>query len=135
MKTVTIVSDDKVGLLADMSYILAKAKINIESVNVDVIAGKAIISLGLSDVTKGKEMLEAAGYKVEEMNSVVVKLPDRPGELNRITSMLSKDGINIENVRTISKDAKSTVLSITVDKPKRAVSVLKEFLMTNESPY
>ena len=135
MKTVTIVSDDKVGLLADISYRLAKGKINIESVNVDVIAGKAIISLGLSDVVKGKGALEAAGYTVEEMNSVVVKLPDKPGELTRITNMLSKDGISIQNVRTLSKDEKNTVLCITVDKPKRAMGLLKDYLVINESPY
>ena len=28
MKTITIVADDRVGLLADMSYVLGKAKID-----------------------------------------------------------------------------------------------------------
>ena len=135
VKSVTIVADDKVGLLADISYILAKAKINIDSVNVDVISGKAIISLGLSDAVKGKNVLEAASYKVEDVNSVVVKLPDKPEELSRVTSMLSKDGIKVENVRTLSKDEKSTILAITVDKPKRAIGVLKSYLVINESPY
>ena len=135
MKTLTIVADDKVGLLADISYILSKSKINIESINVDVVAGKAIITLTMSDADKGKKTLEAAGYKVEEMNAVIVKLSDEPGELSKITQMLSKEGININNVLMISKDGKSTVLSITVDKPKKAMLVLHDYLITKESTY
>lgn len=135
MRTITIVSDDKVGLLADISYILSKGKINIDSINVDVVAGKAIITLSLSDTEKGKSVLEASGYKVEEANTVVIKLPDKPGELSKITSMLSKEGINIENVHMLSKDGKTTVLSVAVDKQKRAAALLKEYLVANESVY
>ena len=135
MKALTIVSNDKVGLLADISYVLSKAKVNIESINVDVISGKAIITLSLSDAAKGKEVLEGAGFKAEEIDSVIVKLDDKPGELNRVTNMLSKEGINIENVHMLSKDGKNTVLSIRVDNPKKAAMVLKNSLITKESLY
>ncbi len=135
MKVITIVADDKVGLLADISYILSKSRVNIDSVNVDVVSGKAIITLSLSDVIKGKTVLEASGYAVEGGEAVIVKMPDQPGELNKITAMLSKDGINIENVHTLSKDGKNTVLSIRTDKPKRAATILKSYLITNESTY
>ena len=135
MKALTIVANDKVGLLADISYILAKAKINIDSINVDVVSGKAIISLVLSDAEKGKEVLEASGFKIEELSAVIVKLEDKPGELNRVTTMLSKEGINIKTVHMLSKDGKNTVLSLIVDDPKKAAGLLKENLITKESVY
>ena len=135
MKLLTIVADDKVGLLADISYVLSKSRINIDSVNVDVISGKAIITLSLSDVVKGKSVLEASGYSVEGGEAVVVKMSDQPGELSRITAMLSKEGINIENAHTLSKDGKNTVLSLRTDKPKRAAVILKDYLITRESTY
>jgi hypothetical protein len=135
VKTLTIVADDKVGLLADISYILAKSKINIDSVNVDVVAGKAIISLGVPDAVRGKQVVEAAGYKVEEANSVVIKLPDTPGELSGVTNMLAKDGIKIQSVHTLSKDGKTTVIALLVDKPRRATTLLDKYLITNEPAY
>jgi hypothetical protein len=135
MKALTIIADDKVGLLADISYILSKGRVNIDSVNVDVISGKAIITLGLSDITKGKSVLETSGYNVEGGEAVVVKIPDQPGELGRITAILSKEGISIENVHTLSKDGKNTVLSIRTDKPKRVMTLLKDYLITRESTY
>lgn len=133
MKSITIVADDKVGLLADISYILAKSKVNIDAINVDVVGGKAIISLALSDPAKGKQVVEAAGYKCEDQNAVVIKLPDKPGELNRTTALLAKEGVNVQNVHMLSKDGANTVLSIVVDKPKRAALILQPLLITNDS--
>ncbi len=132
MKSITVLADDRVGLLADISYLLGKAKINIESISVDVVAKKAVISLTLKDADKAKVVLENAGFKVSESNSIVVKLVDKPGELSRITAILAEDGINIENAHIVSRDGSNTILSIIVDKPKKALKVLDEFLLNKE---
>ncbi|MFH1393400.1 MAG: hypothetical protein ABII71_03880 [Candidatus Micrarchaeota archaeon] len=132
MKTITIVADDKVGLLADISYVLGKARVNIEAINGDVVSDKSIIVLSLSDALRGKEVLEASGYKVAALNSVVVRLNDEPGELGKVTNMLSTEGVNIENVHMLSKNGKETVLSVTVDKPKRAGNILRDYLVAGE---
>lgn len=135
MKQVTVISEDKVGLLADISYLLGKAKVNIESINADVVGGKAIICLALSDADRGKSVLETSGYRVGETNGVVLKLKDQPGELNKITTMLSKEGVNIENVHMLSREGKDTVISIVVDKPKKAASLLKGCLLNSDDVY
>lgn len=135
MKEVTIIADDKVGLLADISYIVGKSKVNIESINVDVVSKKAIITLTLSDSEKGTEVLAASGYQLVETNGVVVKLNDQPGELSKITKLLSEEGVNITNVHMLSKDGKNTVLSVVVDNPRKATSILQDYLITKESKY
>lgn len=132
MKVVTIVADDRVGLLMDISSLLAKAKINIESVNADAHAGKAVITMALSDASKGKRLLEEAGYTVEASGTVIVELIDRPGELGKITAMLSKEGISITSVHTIARDGKKTLLSLRTDNPKKAATILKDYIITAE---
>ena len=132
MKSITVLADDRVGLLADISYLLGKAKINIESISVDVVAKKAVISLTLKDADKAKVVLENAGFKVSESNSIVVKLVDKPGELSRITAILAEDGINMENAHIVSRDGSNTFLSIIVYKPMKALKVLDEFLLNKE---
>ncbi|MEM3422353.1 MAG: ACT domain-containing protein [Candidatus Bilamarchaeaceae archaeon] len=135
MKPITIVADDKVGLLADISYILGKAKINIESINVEVVGGKAVISLTLSDRERGKSVLEAANYKVNELDSIILKLADRPGELSKVTNLLAKEGVNITNVHMITKDGKNTLIALMVDKPRKAETLLKEYVVSSEETY
>lgn len=135
MKTLTIVADDKVGLLADISYILGKAKINIENISVDVVGGKAIITIGVSDKERTKSVLEAANYKVNDVESIVVKLQDKPGELSKITNLLAKEGINITNVHMITKDGKNTIIALIVDKPRKAELLLKDYMLMSEEVY
>ena len=129
MRSITVVAEDRVGLLADISYLLGKAKVNIDSISVDVVAGKAVITLALKDDQKAKTLLENAGYKVAESNVVVIKLSDQPGELSKITNMLAQEKINIENVHMLSRDGNTTVLAIVVDKPKRAMKLLDQYLL------
>lgn len=132
MKTITIVADDRVGLLADISYILGKAKINIESIGLDVVAGKAIVSLTIKNADKAKQMLEQNNYKVNEANVMVLKVTDQPGELNQITQNLAQSGINIENIHMLSRDEKSTVLAMVVDNPRKAQKILEPYLINKE---
>jgi hypothetical protein len=132
MKTITIVADDKVGLLADISYILAKSRINIEAVNVDVVAGKAIITVGTMDQLRSKTAVEAAGYKVEDPNTVVIKIKDIQGEFERVKEIVAKEGVKIAQSSLLSKDGNIAVIAVTVDKPKRATAVLGPYMIANE---
>ncbi|MFH1785685.1 MAG: ACT domain-containing protein [Candidatus Micrarchaeota archaeon] len=135
MKSVTIVADDKVGLLADISYVLAKSKINIEAINVDVISAKAVITIGLNDVARGKQVIEAAGYKVEDPEAIVIKISEKPGELKKFTDNLTKEGVGVKTSTVLTKDNVHLIVALTVDKHKRAVAILKDYLITNESEY
>jgi len=134
MKTITIVADDRVGLLADVSYILGKAKINIDAIGVDVVGGKALITLTIKKSDEAQRILTQNGYKVTDSNVIVVKLEDRPGELNKITSKLADEKINIQNVHMLSRDGKSTVLALVVDNPRRASRLLQSFMINPEEP-
>ena len=135
LKGVTIVADDKVGLLADISYILAKSKVNIETITVDVISAKAIISLGLSDSVRGKQVIEAAGYKVEDPEAIVIKIHEKPDELDRIAALLKKEGVSVKKITILTKDSSQGIISLIVDKQKRATAVLKQYLLSTDPGY
>ncbi|HLC68703.1 MAG TPA: ACT domain-containing protein [Candidatus Bilamarchaeaceae archaeon] len=132
MKTITVVADDRVGLLADISYILGKTKINIDSIGVDVAAGKAVISLTIKNAERAKAVLEQNGYRVAEANVLVLKLTDQPGELSKITATLAREGINIENVHMLSRDGKNTVIGVVVSKPRKAEKILKQYMVSRQ---
>ncbi len=132
MKSITIVAEDRIGLLSDITYILGKSKVNIESVDVAAVGGKAIINLTIKNAEKASEALSRNGYRVMETNVIVIKLTDKPGELAKVTKSLSDSGIDIQNVHVVSRDKTYTVLALVVDKTKKARSLLKEYLIEEE---
>ncbi|MDD5023030.1 MAG: hypothetical protein PHU63_02575 [Candidatus ainarchaeum sp.] len=134
MKNITVVSEDRIGLLSDITYILGKSKINIEGVDVVIIGGKAIINLTIKDAEKATQALTLNGYKVMESNVLILKLEDKPGELARVTKLLSDSEVDIQNVHILSKDKKQTIIALVVDKGKKAKSLLQEYLVEESHP-
>lgn len=131
MRDVTIITEDKVGLLADISYILGKAKINIESISVTSVGGKAVITILVKSPEKAEDVLKKNGFKVSSGNILFVKLEDKPGALSQIAKTLADNKINVENLNLVSKDGKSTVVGITVDRPRKAKTILEKYLVEN----
>ncbi len=132
MKSITIIEDDRVGLLADISYILGKAKVNIESISVDVVGNKALVRLMVKDAKEAKDILEMNKFHVSEENATLIRLPDQYRELARITGLLAKDKIDIKNVHIVSRNGKETIISLVTDKPKKTEALLKDLLVSHD---
>lgn len=133
MKEISIITEDRVGLLADVSYVLGKARINIESIAASGVGGKAVLSIVVKDYDKAKQVLENSGFKVTRGNVVFIKLVDQPGKLADVAKMLADNKINVENLHLVSRDGKSTIVGITVSNPKKARELLKDVLIDKES--
>ena len=128
MKQITIVVDDKVGLLADISYLLGRSHINIEGISVAMVGGKSIVTLTVKDSSRAIEVLAANGYRCLEADSLVAKLDNKAGELAKMSRLLADNKVNIENVTMLSQDEHFSVYSLRVDKPGRAEKVLAPYL-------
>lgn len=134
MKDICVVTEDRMGLLADISYILGQARVNIDSIAVSSVGGKAVFSIMVRDQEKARNVLESNGFSVSSGNVVFVKLDDTPGSLAGIAKMLSKNRINVENLHLVSRDGKSSIVGITVSRPRKAKKLLSGCLIENELP-
>ena len=132
MKPISILCDDKIGLLADISYILSKNRINIEAITTNTVGKKAIIILVVNKPDKAIQVLSNNGYSNLSQDYFVVKLEDKAGELNKITQTLADAKINISNVHLLGRDGNSSLVAIKADKMRKAKELLKDVLAENE---
>lgn len=132
MKQLNIIVDNKVGTLADISFILGKARINIETISTAVVGEKAVIVLSVKDEKRAREVLQSNNYKVLVSDAFVVKMPDEPGELSRLSKMLADSGINIEGIHVLAREGGTTLLSLKVDKPAKAEKLLEEYVVRED---
>ncbi|MBI5046687.1 hypothetical protein HZC07_03060 [Candidatus Micrarchaeota archaeon] len=133
MKSVTIVADDRVGLLADISYILGKSGVNIDGLYVDVVAGKAVISLEIKDPRKASEVLYRNGFQTTNPEAIVIKISNN--RFDDVTDLLQEEQIEVKTFSTLSSDAEEGIFAIHVDKPRKAFKVLTPFILGNTQPY
>ena len=128
-KTLTIVEEDRVGLLMDISYIMGKEKINIESISAVSVGGKAIFSLMVKDVKKAAEVLKKNGFNVLETDTLMIKIKDEPGALAKIAKLMADNGINMTTMYVVSRDGDTMVIAFTADKARKAKELLKDYLI------
>jgi len=128
MKQMTVIVNDEVGVLADISYLLGKAKINIDSISVISSQGKAILTFLLKDEKKAANLLKSNGYQVLESEIFVIRLKDEPGELSKLSSILVKEKINITSLYIVAKERGNSIIALKVGKPKKAKKILFPYM-------
>ena len=98
-KEIVVTVVNKIGILADMSKILADHGINIEAVAGYAKDGEAKIMLVADDTLRAVDALKKAGYKGAEENPVVIiELENKPGALKNITAKLAAENIDIKSI-------------------------------------
>lgn len=130
MKNVTIVTKNRTGLLADISYILGKSAINIKGLNVEIVGENTLVTLLVKDAKKATDVLESNNYNTAALDAIVVKISQQLGGMEKISDILSKARVKINEVQNLSSNEGEQVLSLLVDRPRKATRMLSEFMLT-----
>ena len=90
--------DNKVGKFADVTAVLAEAKVNLKAICAWGMEGKAYFAFLTSDNVKASSGLKSKGFKVEEHEAVAVNLEDKIGAAAAIAKKIKAAGIDLEYV-------------------------------------
>ena len=98
-KQIVVTIANKVGILAEISKLVADHGINVEAVAGYAINNEAKIMFLTSDNQRVTDALKKAGYSsIKEEEVVVVELENKAGALKNITGVLVDQGIDIKQV-------------------------------------
>jgi hypothetical protein len=113
---ITIVVDDKPGILAEIGEALGRSGVNIETLSAFTHDGRGVVQLVVDDEEDAAEALGVEGISVEGSRPVMlVTLEDRPGELGRYCRKLADAGVTISGAYLSKRGAGETELIFTVD--------------------
>ena len=128
MNELTVITKDHVGLLAEVSELLGKKKINIESLHADASRGTAILRLYTESPAKAKAALKGAGFEVMDSAILVIRVDDKPGKLARVARILSDNGINMKNLYLLKQDKSEKLFAIETTDNDAARKALKDYV-------
>ena len=98
-KQIVVTVVNKIGVLADMSKLLADHGINIQAVAGYAVNNEAQIMLVTDDNLRASDALKKSGYNsLREEEVVIIDLEDKPGALKIVTSDLAKEGVDIKQL-------------------------------------
>jgi hypothetical protein len=94
---ITVVMDDRPGMLAAMAEALGKAGVNIDGLAAITTGGKGYVHVLVEDAAAASAALKSAGIDVGEMRDVLVlEVDNTPGILGAISRKIADAGVNIE---------------------------------------
>ncbi|MFH1447662.1 MAG: hypothetical protein ABIG39_02260 [Candidatus Micrarchaeota archaeon] len=125
MRELTIVTENRVGALADVCEALGHVGVNVSSISAHGYANKGIIRLVTSDEITAKKTLEKIGMNVVLGDLLIVKIPDRPGEIGKLTRKLSDFNINIEGIYLLGRSNSRLEMAIKPDDIQKASQAIK----------
>ncbi len=126
-KEIVVEVYNEIGILYQISKIVAEKGVNIMAVDADVDDQNAVIRLLTDDNLRAVEALEAQRYTPRQAAVVTVELPNKPGLLETVTDRLARASIDIRHLSATAllNQDKCLVLLATSDDQK-AIPVLNE---------
>lgn len=123
---IVLATENKVGKLSEITSLICSNGINIRAICAYADNGKAIFMLLTSDNTKAKQVLSKAGnLSTDEV--VIVDMPDKVGELDKIASNLKQAGVDLNYIYgTTAEPGKSATLVISSNDNEKALEAISD---------
>jgi len=129
MKTITIVSKDYTGLVADITELLTENRIDISSITAEIAGADAIIRLMTEQQTEALKVLNEAGFHAVGQGAVLVRVVDKPGSLASISRKLAENGVDIKGINMIQQNEGYNVLAINSENDDDVREILGDILI------
>jgi hypothetical protein len=114
------------GKAVEPCRLLARSGVNIRTLTLADTQQFGILRLIVADWQRGRELLQAAGYVVNETEVVAVEVNDRPGGLAGLLETLEPSGVNIEYMYAFTFGREDRAIMIfRFDRPDAAIEHLR----------
>jgi hypothetical protein len=126
MKQIYLITEDEPSNIAQISFLLGRSKINIDSISMNRILDKTIITLATKNYERALEILNINGFKCYSDETLIVKLKNDKEEISKLSNILENASISITQLTAISEDDQQALYLIKTDKPKKASKILQK---------
>jgi hypothetical protein len=125
-KLLSFDTDDRPGLLSEVTTMLAKAKVNITALCAYSWDDTAYFDMTTESNAKAKRALAGLGFAAEEEDIVAVEMSNKMGELQKVAKALADAGINIEYMYGTTSSGRSSVCLFSTSDDKKAIKLINK---------
>jgi len=127
IKQISVFIGNESGRLAEVTGIIAANNINIRALSVADTSHFGIMRCIVDDPELTERVLKDAGVLVSVTSVISVQIPDEPGGLAKVLSVLAENGINVEYIYAfISKEDDKAFVAMRIEEEFRALQILKD---------
>ncbi len=127
VKQISVFLENRPGCLNEMTQALADAKIDLRGLSLAETSDFGIVRLIVDDVIGTATVLKDAGFVASMTEVLAVEVPNVPGGLNKVLTIINKIGVNIEYMYAIlgNKKSETAYMIFRVSDNEKAASALR----------
>ncbi|MCU0598600.1 MAG: ACT domain-containing protein [Desulfobacterales bacterium] len=125
VRQVSVFLENRSGRLAKISTALGNAGINIRAMSLADTSDFGILRLVVTDAEKAAEILRDHGFTVRVTPVIAAVIPDIPGALGNLLSIMEHAGLNVEYMYAfVQKSLEEAILIFRFDDLDKAIDTL-----------
>ncbi len=126
MKRIIVSTRNEVGVIAGITATLAGRGINIHSIDTEGVGDHGMVIVTTDDDDDALLALSKAGYRAVADDALVVRLPDEPGALARLSTRFRDAGVSIQSMHILNRHGGQATIALSADDIDLARSLLDE---------
>jgi len=131
----SLVVDNKPGALIAPCKLLSDAGINIVTLSLADTEHNGVLRLIVAEWQQARELLQAAGYKVQVSHVLAIEVADKPGGLMDLLRLFAGAGLNVAHMYAFTERlGQSAVLVFSFDDLDAAIACLTRAGINPVSP-
>lgn len=124
---ISVFLENKAGRLCEVTGVLAEAQVNIRALALADTSDFGVLRLIVDKAETAKEVLKKAGFTVGKTDVLAVEVPDRPGGLHEILSLLQASRINVEYMYAfVQQSGNNAVMIFRFDNTEEALKAIQK---------
>lgn len=129
MKAIKLITQDRAGLIADISELLAEHQINIQELEGKAFDQQAVVELVVDRPNEAMQLLRAQGFKVVSNELITIRIIDQHGALAKVTRDLNEAKLSIRGISTLQRQDGYCFVALSTDNDKVARKLLHAVLI------
>ena len=131
MQRIIVNVKNEIGVIADLTSLLADQGINIVGIDTEGSDASGVVVISTEDTEHHQALLAIAnaGYKAISDESLVIRLRDEPGALAKIAERFRRHNINILSLHIVNRTEGFTTVSLSADDFATARKLVKDQLV------
>ena len=131
MKQLSIITDSRIGVIAEISEALAEKNINIENIDAKSFSDHAVILLSIDQYDLAFQTLnQFSNFQIITEDAILIRLENEPGALAKIARRFTDADIDLRSIRFIQRNEDFGLVAISTDRTEDALNLVKDVLVS-----
>lgn len=126
VKQISVFLPNQPGVLSKFTKVLLDKDINMRAMTVAETADYGILRIVVDKTEEALKVLKEENYLVSVTEVVGVDIPDKPGALHEVATILGESNVNIEYIYSSTLMTDEAIIVLRVDDNNKAEQILKE---------